>query len=267
MRLQGARDAINRSRFAFLAVIIASLSIFIVEWNAYLSWYRRFPLRQAFPKNEVTAEAVRKVLQTYVESRVINISLLGIHIAVSDLAVLGTLALFVFSIWLFFCVRRENHTIGTLLIDTAEENEEVRRFIFYGISPFLIFTTSTSNDAPISSLDKKVLREELEKPQNLPSKLLRYALVGLCLLPALVAISTVIFDVLSVFWIHAAFSDYPHLPLGFGGLARADKIRLIIMDVIGLLLSIPTAYICIKILKFEESLGTILRSYAQLFNR
>lgn len=266
IRLQGARDAINRSRLAFIAAIIASLSIFIVEWNAYLSWYRRFPLREEFPKNEVTTEAIKKVIQQYVESRVINISLLGIHVAVSDLAVLGTLALFIFSIWLFFSVRRENHAIGSLLIDTAEQAEEIRRFVYYGISPFLIFTTSTSSDAPISSLHKEEQIKRQNRPQSISSRLLRIALVGLCFLPALIAISTIIFDMLSLYVVHAAFS-FPHAPLGFNDLKLADKIRVITMEVIALGFSIPTAYICVKILRFEESLASILRSYAQTFNR
>src|SRR5882672_4407019 len=127
-RLHGSREAITRSRLAFLATTIASISIFIAEWNAYLSWYRRFPLKLEFPKNIVTEEAFRRVIQQYAESRVITISLLGIHIGVSDLAVLGTFALFVCSIWLFFNVRRENHVIGTLLVDTFGEDSDLRRY-------------------------------------------------------------------------------------------------------------------------------------------
>src|SRR6266404_5347203 len=98
VRLKGSIEAVKRARLAFLASTVASLAVFITEWNAYLSWYRRFPLKEKLPDNEVTREAFKYVLQEFVESRVITISLLGIRVGVSDMAVLGSLTLLVFSI-------------------------------------------------------------------------------------------------------------------------------------------------------------------------
>src|SRR6266404_3281161 len=98
IRVKGCIEAVKRARLAFLASTIASLAVFITEWNAYLSWYRRFPLKEHLPENEVTREAFKYVLQEFVESRVITISLLGIRVGVSDMAVLGSLTLLVFSI-------------------------------------------------------------------------------------------------------------------------------------------------------------------------
>ncbi len=262
VRLQGAREAINRSRIAFLAATIASLSIFITEWNAYISWYRRFPLRLAFPANPVTEETFKKVLQQYVESRVINISLLGIHVGVSDLAALGTLALFVFVIWLFFSVRRENHAIGTLLVDTVEAPEDLRRYVYYGVASFLIFTTSTSVDEPIATLDREKLRRMRDIPPGFASRLLRRAVESLFLLPALVSLSTIVFDLLSVYVLEAALG-YPHAPLRYGGLEPHSRIQLVIMEAIALGFSVPTAYLCVKILSFEVAVSAIIRVYSE----
>jgi hypothetical protein len=262
VRLQGAREAINRTRLAFLIATIASLSIFITEWNAYLSWYRRFPLKEIFPGNPVTDEVIRKVLQQYVESRVITISLLGIHVGVSDLAVLGTLALFVCSIWLFFSIRRENHAIGSLLMDTLEASQEVRKYVYYGISSFLVFATSTYIDDPISTLDKKKREQVLDKPQSFASRFLRFALATLFVLPALISISTIVFDILSVYVLQAAFA-YPHEPLGLKVLGIHYSIRLLIMELVGIGFFIPTAYLCAKILRFLDSISRIVREYSQ----
>jgi hypothetical protein len=99
-RIAGCTEAVKRARIAFLASTIASLAIFITEWNAYLSWYRHFPLSQSMPTNEVTREAFKDVLQQFVESRVITVSLLGIRVGVSDMAVLGSLTLLVCTIWI-----------------------------------------------------------------------------------------------------------------------------------------------------------------------
>ena len=265
-RLEGAREAIKRSRLAFLATTIAAISIFTTEWNAYLSWYRRFPLKTAFPNNPVTEDAVRRVIQQYIESRVITISLLGIHIGVSDLAVLGTFALFVCSVWLFFNVRRENHLIGTLLVDTADEDVHLRRYVYYGISSFLVFTTATLSDEPIASLSKKEMEDQKNRPQSLSSKFFRKALSGLFIFPALVAFATIVFDILSLY-VFPSVLGFPHDPLGYGALERRWKVQLVIMQVIALGFSMPTAYVCFKIPEFEKSIATLLQKYCHTLNQ
>jgi hypothetical protein len=91
VRISGCIESVKRARIAFLASTIASLAIFITEWNAYLSWYRHFPLTSTMPTNEVTHEVFKDVLQQFVEGRVITVSLLGIRVGVSDMAVWGRL--------------------------------------------------------------------------------------------------------------------------------------------------------------------------------
>ena len=90
----------------------------------------------------------------------ITVSLLGIHVGVSDMAVLGSLTLLVCSIWLFFTIRRHNHSVGNLLRDTKEIPQQARRFVFYGVSAALVFTTVTSYDEAISSLSGELSTRE-----------------------------------------------------------------------------------------------------------
>ena len=59
-----------------------------------------------------------QALQDWAESRSATIDLLGIRVSVDDAPVLGTISLFVVSLWLLLVTRRENHTVGSLLRDT-----------------------------------------------------------------------------------------------------------------------------------------------------
>ncbi len=190
VRLKGSIEAVKRARLAFLASTVASLAVFITEWNAYLSWYRRFPLKEKLPDNEVTREAFKYVLQEFVESRVITISLLGIRVGVSDMAVLGSLTLLVFSIWLFFSIRRHNHATGSLLRDTRNLELSVKRLVYYGVTSFLVFTTVSSYDEAIGTLE--------DMPSTREARLSRGVVTLLFYLPALVIVLTILADVLSM---------------------------------------------------------------------
>ena len=102
LRVEGAREATQRARRAFLVSTIASLAIFITVYNTYISWDRRFTFFENFPKSEVTQEVFKQLVRQYADSTAFNVPLLGIHVAVSDLAILGSVALWVLSVWFFF---------------------------------------------------------------------------------------------------------------------------------------------------------------------
>jgi hypothetical protein len=258
VRIQGSSEGVKRARFAFLVSTIASLAIFITEWNAYLSWYRHFPLSPAFPANEVTREAYKDVLQQFVESRVIIASLLGIRVGVSDMAVLGSLALLVCSIWLFFSIRRHNHSVGSLLRDTKELAPVVRKLVYYGVSSSLVFTTVTADDAAISSLEAE--------PSTREAKLSRAVVTFLFYLPATVIALTIAADILSVFVLKAVFS-FPHFPLGFRGAGLGRQIQFVAMELAAVAMGVPTFLLCRRIIDFEQSTATVLREYANLLRQ
>jgi hypothetical protein len=257
IRLKGSIEAVKRARLAFLASTVASLAVFITEWNAYLSWYRRFPLREKFPDNEITREAFKYVLQEFVQSRVITVSLLGIRVGVSDMAVLGSLSLLVFSIWLFFSIRRHNHTTGSLLRDTQSLEPVVRRLVYYGVSSFLVFTTITSFDGAISTLEEEAPSKE--------ARLSRGVVTFLFYLPAIVIGLTILGDILSVYKFHAVFS-FPHDALGKGELSPELRNRFLIMELLAVSIGVPTFYLCRKIIHFEKSTAMVLRQYLKLLS-
>jgi len=254
-RIAGCTEAVKRARIAFLASTIASLAIFITEWNAYLSWYRHFPLSQSMPTNEVTREAFKDVLQQFVESRVITVSLLGIRVGVSDMAVLGSLTLLVCTIWMFYSIRRHNHSVGSLLRDTKDLSPSFRRLVYYGVSSALVFTTVSDFDEVIGSLDGP--------PPTKKARLSRDVVTVLFYLPALVIALTILADLLSVYKLSAVFA-FPHTPLGFNAFSPGRKIQFLFMEAAAVCLGIPTFFLCRKVILFERSTANVLRAYQEI---
>ena len=158
-RIEGAQEAIKRSRWVFLILTVISLALLITAWNAYFSWTREIPLHnQSWPDDAVVTHAQEHLIEEWVKSQMIDIPVLGIHIGMSDAAPLGGLGVFILAIWLYYSTRRENRTIGELLIDTLKESPDVRSRIFHAIASYLVFLTIAKTDDPISSLKIPVSR-------------------------------------------------------------------------------------------------------------
>jgi len=165
IRLEAAKEALKRSRFAFFASTVVSLAIIITVYNATFSYYRMFPIKGQWeeesklsPEARVTQQMQKTLMDEWVRSTTITISLLGIRIGVSDLAALGTLGLLIISIWFFPTVRRENRVIGSLLKATKKEPLQIRNMIFSGIVSYLVFADIGKGRYPIDRLVEPVYR-------------------------------------------------------------------------------------------------------------
>lgn len=163
-RLAGARQVQDRIRFTLGVMAIISMMILIASYNAYLSFDYAWALDEAkrsFPVEKRTPDILtEQALRSWAESRNVMISLVGIRVNVDDAPVLGTLSLFVASLWLLLLARRENRTIGFLLRDTDstlasdQDPEKVRR---YGEKRWLIFHSIVSNSV-FTNLDRSLAR-------------------------------------------------------------------------------------------------------------
>ena len=140
-RLEATREAQRQTRFTLVLLAVISMMMVISAYNAYLSYDSEWILERAtdpLTNGKITpagsADTVPDVLtiqalQDWAESRNATIDLLGIRVSVDDAPVLGTVSLFVVSLWLLLVTRRENHTIGSLLHDTdtpGDDDESVR---------------------------------------------------------------------------------------------------------------------------------------------
>src|SRR5690349_19060170 len=108
VRIEAARDASSRTRFALLATTVAALSFLVAEFNAYLSWNRGFPLAAdsaLADEKSPTGLAQRRLVADWVDSTSMNVNLLGIHVSASDATMLGGAALFFLTLWFYYCIR------------------------------------------------------------------------------------------------------------------------------------------------------------------
>jgi len=140
-RLEGAKASQAQIRFTMGVMAIISMMMLIASYNAYLSYDYNWILgsnERQLAAEQLQAEGVSRpeannrklasanvaqvldeeALKHWAESRIVQISLLGIRVSIDDVAVLGSACLSVLSLWLVLVARRENHTIGLLLRDT-----------------------------------------------------------------------------------------------------------------------------------------------------
>jgi hypothetical protein len=181
-RIEAARSAQERTRLAYFASTVISLAIITTGWNAYLSFYRDFAFE--FPSLEGgsgTENLQKEILSEWVKSRMINISLLGIRVGIDDAPILGGIALTIAVIWLFYSIRRENHTIGMMLTDYSIADDRIKWLIFHGVNSSTVFTNVSHGDEPFRALarpsnskQRAVIRSMASAVIRSMAKLLRY---------------------------------------------------------------------------------------------
>jgi hypothetical protein len=208
VRLEGARDAMRRSRLAFLTSTVISLSLFMASWNAHVSWYRRFPLEHKTwsDSSVVTADLQKEVYLEWAKSRSISIPLLGIQVGSRDAVPLGALTLLIMSFWFFCCVRRHNQVLRGLLFDTKDEDDhDLRRMIYHGVAAQRLYGDIDSLDQPITRLDGQT-----ESAGASPT--LKKMVQWLPFVPTVMIMLLLLMDILSLLVLQAPLR-YPHEPL------------------------------------------------------
>jgi hypothetical protein len=256
-RIEGAQEAIKRSRWVFLILTIVSLALLITAWNAYFSWTREIPLTyHSWTEDAVAAHLQQHLTEEWVKSQMIDIPVLGIHIGISDAAPLGGFGVFILSIWFFFSTRRENRTIAELLIDTLHDTDEVRARIFHSVASYLVFLTIANSDDPISSLEAPVRREK-------PFATLRLVVKMLFFLAPLTIFTIVACDTASIFWLAAPYRQ-GHKPLINSQIPNSFWVEWGSIEVTALALAGWAAFLCFKALRFTGATGKILNEYSKL---
>ncbi len=254
VRLTGAQHTQSRTRYAFIAAIVISIAIIIAEFNSTFSWYVSFTSKPTFATSLVTAQAQKELVDEWIKSNRVTISLLGVNFGMSDAAILGSISLYILSLWFFACIRRENHYIADMLVDASElKDKDIASMVFNGITAYMVFTTLTKDDKP---------RDRIEPAKPTDQKLLyfRPTLKALIYLPAL-GISFIVFtDIISLF-LPAPLREDHQLLFTYLKDDFWSVVHLVVMDALALILSVITFTTCTKIVEFEEATGKMLRTF------
>lgn len=184
LRLTSVREALQRSRFVFLVMTIASSAILFTLWNDRFSRDKDLAFASpSYSTSEITQDRPvpmhvfgrQQLVTEWYKNRIIQIGLLGIRLSVSDLSLIGSFTLVVITIWFYFSQRRENQALVTLLRDVhkgygGKNGLAVRELVYQGIKHSLVFIRTEVSDEPFSGLeDSPPTNTSTDGKQNSPN--------------------------------------------------------------------------------------------------
>jgi hypothetical protein len=168
LRLASVKEAMQRTRFVFIVITIASSAILFTLWNDRFSRdkslafsspsYAETPLNHERPV-PLHVWGRRELVSEWYKNRIIQIGLLGIRLSVGDLSLIGSFGLVVITIWFYYSHKRENKALVTLLRDVhqgykGEEGLAVRNMVYQEIRHNLVFIKTEESDAALDSLEE-----------------------------------------------------------------------------------------------------------------
>jgi len=203
LRIAAARAAQTRTRLSFLASTVISVALLIAIFNFEFSWSRNFAYsakeasqtevinqnldKAPNPQGTIQAELIKN----WIDSGRMKISLLGVDIGGDDATIMGSLSLYILTIWFFYCIRRENHSIVRLLQDAGQtQDKELKLAVFHDINSYTVFT-AIGADRAIDTLETPIY----EKP---PEAHNRPRFLFLIFLPVITVLLMMTIDITSL---------------------------------------------------------------------
>src|SRR5882724_1401197 len=98
-RIEAITESQKRSRVALFASVLASGAILAGLWNEFFSWDRQWAEVMVAPVSWGQQQLLSEQIKAWMESNTVGVSLLGIRLSISDVAVLGTLVLLIFAFY------------------------------------------------------------------------------------------------------------------------------------------------------------------------
>jgi len=162
--LAAGEAAVNRARYVFLTISVAGVLILSAEFNLSIPWLRNVLARPGLP------EEVRMKIQEFIwkDLYVVSMPILGIKFSAFDLGIIGTTALAVLSVWLFYCARRENHVIGAIAAEALAGTKDRAAYLYSGIAHHFVFMTLTDCDTPEGVEPQVSARRAVRVLRNIP---------------------------------------------------------------------------------------------------
>jgi len=211
VRIQSIQQAASRNRWVLSAVVVASIATIGSTWNyAFVQFRSLFLQPYEGIGTGFLLDLQRELAKNWIETLFVNIPLLGIRFPASEASLIGGFALGIVSLWLYYCLKVENHLVGQTLRDAISETKELRAYVFHGILGAQVFSSYYKTDAPIASIR--------ETPQNAKHKFVSWVSSALNFLPLAAQVFLLCTDVLTIVgWLPSAFragSEPPPLTAG-----------------------------------------------------
>jgi hypothetical protein len=253
-RLKVTTEAQNRARFAFFLSTLAAGINLAALWNTYLSWDRQWAYLPEKPIPWAQAHLAEQQIRIWVENQLVGVPLLGLRLSASDAAILGAIVLMILSFYYCMCMRRENHEIGSLLLDVKEKDatSEVGWLVFFRIRSSMVFNTITENDAAFFSLNNS-------NPKGKAILFRRFGFWLLVYLPFISVILILLSDVYFTFFYKSPWRLNTE-PL-WASLSKGFKIQLVAMDLFAVVAAITIWHFCKRAMTFHKGTRQITNEF------
>jgi hypothetical protein len=194
-----------------------------------IGWNMRFTNKDA--QTSLLSENNKKEIATeWIKNQSVSIDILGITINANEFSIIGSVILTLISIWLFFCIRRENRAIVSLLRDVrkdvnrpsdtqikGDENWDIANLAFYGIVHKLLFSHTGGTDRPMSRNDvfdnERFPKTDFDNIVNIfigfLTKFVRLFVMLLVFLPFITIVATIYVDIDSTYTSFSPFRINP----------------------------------------------------------
>jgi hypothetical protein len=150
---QAISESQGRARVALFLILFASSTILVTEWNSYLSWDQKWAAETSeLPSHWGQEQLLTEQIRSWVETNTVNVALLGIRVSVSDAAVLGSIILFILSVYLCIALRRENHDVASLFRVVSSKGTALRHTVLLRAQSSTLLGPRNNNDAPFTAL-------------------------------------------------------------------------------------------------------------------
>jgi len=262
--IESVRIGMSRARWSYSVVIIICITIFTCSWNVYFSWIKTVFIPDkvvnvadsnscSFAKNqEIVKYAQQNLLINWTQSNYIEIPLIGSKIHITDASIILSCLVTLVLIWLFFATRRENHIIGRTLQYYKDVSDDLKIYVYYGISLSNLFSTYSKNDEPIYSIEVK------DNPKQVPG--IRFLLLLIFYVPGILLLSLIILDLCS-FNIPSMYRPFflPPSPLQY-------TIKIIFMELFCLICAFSCIFLGYMCHRYERANSKILNEFAGIIN-
>jgi hypothetical protein len=150
-----ATQSVARARTVFLISNIAAIIIVAANFNLYFSWLRNMIVRPVDPAYQEVLKAIARA--RIEDTAIISVPLVGMKFFAADIGILSAVSMLVLSIWMYYSFRREQHTVGRIVLEVKDGPETGdleswrvapqrlarAQYLLYALSAAFLFTTSS----------------------------------------------------------------------------------------------------------------------------
>jgi hypothetical protein len=197
-----AVSAVRRSRYVFATIQVTGVAMLASQFNATIPW-----LRNAIERIDRAQRVIPGVYsdlkelisdEIWRDLNVVAFPIVGIKFSVYDMSVIGAVTMSVLGQWLFFAMRRENHSIRSVVGEArtalaagrrprqGDAPVEKAKYLYYSVAHYFVFTTITQIDSLDGNPERRAsfsVRVLLFMPFWIPLLAVSVDVLSLCLVP------------------------------------------------------------------------------------